>query len=315
MRFIFAVLLVVGLFLTTFSSWLQEYFTGDVFLFIEFVDQFRLQVLVGFAILGILFLRKFSMVIIYTLLVCFNIHNMFFVGFHNQEAALNKQEISVITYNIWKDNPDQNKVVDFINQYDADVVWLQEIKIGHYYKAYEELKQKYPYFYPEPSKFPPQGKALISKYPFKVNKDLDSKHKQYDKSLHVTLNIKDQALDLFGVHFESPKSASKAYKRNKQIRSFFHYLVQSNVNQKYIILGDMNNVFWSRQFSPFYDHLHVQTYNKPLSLNETWPSYFFPFLRIPIDNIMISKNLYFESVEKLDPLGSDHIPLKAVIRY
>lgn len=310
MNWIIKYISIIVLAIITFIFTIQSFLSGDVYLAVEYIEQYRLHIAIGCLIFA--FWKRGFPLFLYLSLICINFFLVFQNTFQEVSCQNKTSNLKVMTYNTFKDNKKQFKIDNFVKMHDPDMIWFQELKINAYHKIYDQLKNKYPYAYPTPSKTLRQGKVFISKYPFKV---INQTSNVNSKFTHIKLNIAKKSIDFFGVHFKSPKLYPDVIQRNSQIIELFSYMLKQEKMDRFVIMGDMNNVFWSPQFQLFYKYLNVHIYNNLFNFNPTWPSYVPSFLQVPIDNIMVSQNVCFESFQKEDSFGSDHHPLKANIWF
>jgi endonuclease/exonuclease/phosphatase (EEP) superfamily protein YafD len=225
------------------------------------------------------------------------------VSVHNNSL----QEIKILAFNIWKDNPDQTKSLGLLQNLDSDIVWLQEIKIDSYHKIYENLAKKYPFSYPEKSKVAIQGNVLLSKFPFDIQK---SPLSLKNSLLHAKIMIGNKKVDFFGVHFQSPRTQTKLMLRQKQFELTADYIQRQTALLSNIILaGDMNSVYWNPIFKNFREKTRLNHHRTVIDSMPTWPSYLPNLFQIPLDYVMTSSNLCLDNHIKGDMTGSDHYPI------
>lgn len=239
---------------------------------------------------------------IYTGQIVFNNHFQ-----KNSLSDIFNDGIKVLAFNIWKDNPDQTKIVTLIYDLDPDIVWLQEIKINYYHQIYGDLAKKYPFSYPEKNKVSIQGNIFLSKFPFEVKK-IDPSFKS--SLLHTKITIGKQKLHFFGVHLVSPRNQHRLETRRNQFAYVADYIQkQTHLSESIIVAGDMNTVYWNPVLKNFREKTRLNHYRKISDIMPTWPSYLPELFQIPLDYIMTSPDICLDNQIKADMTGSDHYPL------
>ena len=116
---------------------------------------------------------------------------------------------------------------------------------------------------------------------------------------------------LLGVHTPRPGSAQRCAQRNKALAAM--PAVVATLPSPHIVLGDFNSTPWNPAFRTMLDATKLV----PLSacdFHPTWPSSVPWPLRIPIDHVLASEGVGLEHAEIGNAIGSDHMPLFAVLR-
>lgn len=75
-----------------------------------------------------------------------------------------------------------------------------------------------------------------------------------------------------------------------------------------LIMGDFNAVLWGLDFKRFLNKSNLISALLKQRYKMTWPT-FFPVFGIPMDHILLSKDISFSGVEVGPHIGSDHLPL------
>lgn len=297
---------------------LQDKLPDGLFILSEYITQFRLQITYLLVFLMIIYglSKKYLDVFFISMLVVMNLCIIFLPLSLKECSSEAVNSLRVLTYNMYKDNPNRHSIADYITKHDPDIAWIPEMRIKEAHLMMDKLEMEYPYFYPERHQLRSQGSVFISKYPFEVKKSIFSDAENYGPVLHLNLNINYKNIGIFAVHFRSPRSVAHTQTRNKQIQKTIDYINQfHNKKEHFIILGDMNSAFWHPKIKNLRYQLDTQIYNHIFSMNTTWSSHFPEFLQVPIDHIMISQKMCFKDVAKLDAFGSDHHGLLAKIKY
>jgi endonuclease/exonuclease/phosphatase (EEP) superfamily protein YafD len=290
--------------------------TDSTILILEYIESFRFQILImSFVLLCLcLFVKNKIYGLLLSLSVSINLYAFYggetvFAPTHQTESVTSDslQEIKILAFNIWKDNPNQSNVRSLIRTLEPDIVWLQEIKRDSYHAIYADLAKKYPFSYPEKSKVAIQGNVLLSQFPFDIQKSPVSLRSSL---LHAKIIIGDKKVDFFGVHFQSPRNQTKLMLRQNQFELTADYIQRKTaLSGNTILAGDMNTVYWNPIFKNFRGKTHLNHHRTVTDTVPTWPSYLPNIFQIPLDYVMTSPNLCLDSHIKGDMTGSDHYPV------
>jgi endonuclease/exonuclease/phosphatase (EEP) superfamily protein YafD len=74
------------------------------------------------------------------------------------------------------------------------------------------------------------------------------------------------------------------------------------------VLGDFNSVLWEQHFRSFLDKAELESTLQGHGYKVTWPVYLLP-LGIPMDHILVSKDIAYSKVSVGPYVGSDHFPV------
>lgn len=119
-------------------------------------------------------------------------------------------------------------------------------------------------------------------------------------------------LDIISVHLAWPWPFGQNLQLDELEKGAFRNDLESNISGR-IVAGDFNSVSWSNTVS----RMERLTGTRHISgIGPTWLSYGFPallrpYLGLPIDQILLSKDIKTTSVKRLSSFGSDHLPVLA----
>ena len=80
-------------------------------------------------------------------------------------------------------------------------------------------------------------------------------------------------------------------------------------NENKILIGDLNTTPYSPYFSQLLKDSGLLNSMQGLRILGTWPADLPFFLRIPIDHLLVSKNIQVVKQEICPHVGSDHLPI------
>ena len=130
-------------------------------------------------------------------------------------------------------------------------------------------------------------------------------------ALRAVVDTPGGPVGLLGVHTPRPGSPRRCEQRNQALAAL--PAVVAKLPVPHVVLGDLNSTPWNPAFRAMIDATKLV----PLSnsdFNPTWPSNLPWFLRIPIDHVLASSGVGLEHAEVGPSIGSDHMPLFAVLR-
>lgn len=113
-----------------------------------------------------------------------------------------------------------------------------------------------------------------------------------------------------GLHPRPPVPGRDTDERDAQIRRAA--LIADRTIQPVVAMGDFNDVAWSwtserfKEYGSFRDPRAGRGFLPSFDVNSIW-------MRFPIDQLYLTDGLALVSFSRLDPVGSDHFPMKAVI--
>jgi len=203
----------------------------------------------------------------------------------------------------------RNKNVDtfkaFLKRQNPDIVTLQEVTKSHQAQL-ETLKEVYPYqrycaFYPVVG-----AVAILSRYPFT---DSTSICVQREGLLITEVQIETRKLTVASLHLHWPYPHEQ-YQQVKKLKSYLEKLASP-----VLLSGDFNAAPWShivQSITRDIDGKVVEGLRWSIELKQQLP--YIPNMKLPIDHLMISKDLIVEKIEATEHFGSDHYAIVASLR-
>jgi endonuclease/exonuclease/phosphatase family metal-dependent hydrolase len=202
----------------------------------------------------------------------------------------------------------QQKIVDFINKADPDVVLLQEVKFDPLKSAYSQstllnnlLRTPFPYTQTTVSKFYQpsigdayrEGLATLSKFPIKDSEALvlvkqpDDKHPRIIQN--VDLLVDDQKIGLANIHLSNNKYSIEQL---QELLAIF-----AARKEERIIVGDFNILDLENEKGTY-----AQQYTSSIDFTKYVS---FPSENITLDYVLIPKSISFQTFDVHEGL-SDH---------
>ncbi|WP_163831411.1 endonuclease/exonuclease/phosphatase family protein [Spartinivicinus ruber] len=275
----------------------------------DLANHFRWYYLIA-ALLGIVlfsFARKWIWVSIALLVVMLNYPVVSLYGLPKSVATLafSQKAITVVQVNVNLNNDDTLTLLQWLQQEQPDVVAVEEFTPA-WAEAFKQLHSLYPYHLEEPRNggF---GIALFSRYPIE---NFQTLYFGPDKlpSISGMLNWNQKKVQLVATHPLPPISRTKAISRDLQLAELASWL--KHQQKPAILLGDLNTTPWGHSFYKLINTADLFSAREGFGMLPTWPGVI-PL--IPIDHILLSKDLKTISVKQGPDIGSDHLPVIAEV--
>lgn len=163
--------------------------------------------------------------------------------------AVQSKELTVLTYNIWHDQADWPKRLDYmleeIRRIDPDIIGLQEViqraELENQAKTIANELGYYLYFstVDPPERETRYGNAILSRFPFAENnmKKLDPLD-DYRTVAHAAMNIHGVQLDIYNTHLHHTREGGNI--RKTQIADLLEFIESTRTGKQVILMGDFN---------------------------------------------------------------------------
>ncbi len=189
--------------------------------------------------------------------------------------------LRVATFNLWGRNEHDSALMRFVDETDADVLVLQEVR-GHHAGLLDALSAAYPYRRGD------SGLAILSKHPILADDRVDRASQPHWMSLIVRwirLDVNGKEIEVAGVHLARPFYPDLLRADITTLAAF----VQSRTGPL-IVAGDFNMTPWTVKLKRFTESTGLGRFN---TFYPTWPMRWreVPLLPlVPIDNIFASQH-------------------------
>lgn len=268
----------------------------------------QLSIIIVILITVSLSLGHRQFVLLYSTLLVFNVSwIMYSTGSYKEILQENcptttHNNLTVLTYNVWKDNKAQTDIIQLIKVKNVDIIWLQELHSNNY----SEIIKHFPnYFhYSNLDNKNSQGFAVLTRFPIVNATTLSSSA----STAHLQLKLDSTIINIVGVHLTSPKSQIRLNERNNQIYLLKKYLLGKKLDNL-IVSGDFNSAPWRPALVDFSKSLNISSSFGMNNFYTSWPNGVSIFFRVPIDQSFISSNFYIIKSSSVSFSGSDHLPL------
>ena len=234
------------------------------------------------------------------------------------------QHITQMQFNLNFRNKEMHRFITYIKENPIDIITLQEVSDEHREKLQElqvegygiNFKKDYPFVERTKGIYPYQvycefrgvgGGAILSKHPINEERTVCIEE---EGLLWAEVQLPEQSIYVASLHLHWPFP----YRQQEQINIIRPVL--SHIPKPTLISGDFNAVAWSdavKKITQASDTNVVNGLRWSIELKEQLP--LFPFMKLSIDHLLLSKELEVERIEVKEGLGSDHLPIISTIRY
>ena len=224
-----------------------------------------------------------------------------------QVASLQKcpagRSIELLNANVLLNNSRYAELLALVERTDPDVVLLLETGLD-WERAIRPLHARYPYRIGEPVPNT-YGMILLSRLP--MEGEVLHRMQPAVPSIRARLQLADgQSIDLHAVHPEPPLIGDDSGERDAELVAIGREVRASG--RAAIVLGDLNDVAWSRTSRLFLD---VGGMKDPRIGRGLYPTFNakYPLLRWPLDHLFVTPHFGLQQLDRLDAIGSDHFPI------
>lgn len=208
--------------------------------------------------------------------------------------------LKILSFNVLKTNDRRDEICSFIEKENADVVVLSEIN-EQWSSQIMRLRQTYPHILSSsPKKL--YDVVILSRHPFQATDVTDFKKRRYAEA---AISVNGTAYHITAAHTAPPTSEINSQWRNKQLLALGQKLAGQ---PRAILCGDLN----TSPFSPWYARMlkssGLADTSRGAGFSPTWMRAF-PPIAVPIDHILLSRDLALVSRRVGPSLGSDHSPV------
>ena len=115
-----------------------------------------------------------------------------------------------------------------------------------------------------------------------------------------------EVIDLHGLHPEPPLPGDDSGERDAELVAAGREVRASG--RAALVLGDLNDVAWSRTSRLFLDVSGMRDPRIGWGLYPTFNAKY-PLLRWPLDHMFVTPHFGMQQLDRLDAIGSDHFPI------
>lgn len=265
-------------------------------LFVHFRPWYVLLLLVGAGCAGWLGRRVWAGVMLAGALLNLVLVAPAWRGSFDRETGSTR--VRVVVFNLSLRNGNVAQVTRFLAQLRADAAVLLEVG-PQWREPLASLRAVYAHQLVR-ERDDPFGIALLSAHPCAPCDEIQEEG--MTPALLGRLALRDRHLWVAGVHAVPPLSGEWMRERDRYLRNMSQRLAALAGSR--VLAGDFNTTPWA----PGYRELRAAGLHDGGRALASWPA-FLPFPVIPIDHVLVSKELRVLSKRRGPPLGSDHYPI------
>ncbi len=231
------------------------------------------------------------------------------------EAAGGPTRLTVMSANIQHSQHRADLLQAEIGRIDPDIILLVE-PIPTHYSEDSPLRRSHPHviFHMDGAG---TGIMLASRIPWERAATL-TLSSAYSPSIYATFcPAPDRGpagcADILGIHPISPVGAKRSRMRDAELQAVAEF-VGERQPQRFIVLGDFNTTPWSVRFSELIDRTGLSESPIGRGLSATWMSKN-PLFGLPIDHLLVGRDIHVVRQEVGRDIGSDHYPIAATIVF
>lgn len=219
-------------------------------------------------------------------------------------------EVRVMTLNLLHTNTKGHEAtLKHIRKQAPDLIWMAEFTPLWLEYLTRKLPD-FPYRCQQPTNGP-FGAALFSRHPLPLAEMIELGH-SWTPACRAVIQMPSGPIGFLGVHTPPPGfTLARTEDRNTGLAAI--PLALENLPERRIVCGDFNATPWNAPFQELRLRANLSTGTTSTWL-PTWPAAMPSFLRIPIDHVMVSGRMTVGDVQLGPNVGSDHLPLFAVVR-
>ena len=211
--------------------------------------------------------------------------------------------------NVLQDNNEYQSYIEQIKEANVDCFALLEVN-QTWVDEVADFAKEFPYQLLEPIGNL-YGMAFYSKYPIQNGK-IEYLVKDDIPSMQCELEKEGTNHFIQIVHPQPPSPTESKYSTNKDKELMLVAERMEDMEQPRIVIGDFNDVAWSRTTRLFQKISRLLDPRKNRGFFSTFHAGFW-FMRFPLDHIFVSKHYSLVEMKRLQANGSDHFPIMAEI--
>jgi endonuclease/exonuclease/phosphatase (EEP) superfamily protein YafD len=223
-------------------------------------------------------------------------------------GACGRDDLRVVTANLWFANTDHAALLAWLTQSNADVIALQEVTAA-WAAALDVTAQAYPYR-KVLAREDPYGIAVLSRWPLERAEAVDFAEDGLP-SLVATVDINGRKVQVIALHTHWPVVPGLQAARDQVLdraAALAHAQPEST-----ILLGDLNLTPYAPAFARLLAQSGLRDAFADATWRPTWQAAFWP-LALPIDHVLVPA-ASCGIVHEIGPyVGSDHRPVRVRLR-
>jgi endonuclease/exonuclease/phosphatase (EEP) superfamily protein YafD len=291
-------------------------FLGEYDYLCELLTHFRLQYLVLFLVSSlffiILFNKKWLFLSLFGLLLNAVPVLSLYLPSEGHVAGKNS-EVSLLLANVLSSNQLYTALLNEIKRKKADIIVVLELT-PQWAKKLKAIDENYPHqkLIPRTDNF---GIGLYSKYPLENINTVDFASNDIP-SITASILINKKQLNIIATHPFPPMNSPRAEQQKMHLENLVNF-TKSKKGISVLIAGDLNSTPWSPRYKRFMSDAGLKNTRQGKGVYPTWPAggTAGDLLRIPLDHVLVTDDIYTQKFEKLDSINSDHFPIYVELKF
>lgn len=225
---------------------------------------------------------------------------------HRTDAYHNGPTLTVLTFNLHKDDGSVEQMMQIIRDSDASVVAVQELSYTVSRALKENLADIYPYMALHPQLKAESGQGLLSKYPI-AEEDFFHLARVHQRAV---LDVDGKTVVVYNSHLVQPLGYRIRFTlRTEEVQELLSRIAQES--DPVIWLGDFNMTDQSDDYARITDHFSDAFREAGYGMGFTYPAsgVRLPFALFRLDYVFYSNGIDALEAERLSAGSSDHHPV------
>ncbi|MEM9403043.1 MAG: endonuclease/exonuclease/phosphatase family protein [Pseudomonadota bacterium] len=229
------------------------------------------------------------------------------VTLQNEDAVSVGVTASVFASNLSPNNTDLHTLAGVIEKSAPDIVGLVELTPASR-SGISTTLDAYPYRFEAPDNSP-WGIGLYSRFPI-VDAQLVRESEGEPPFIVATVAFESSVMTVVVLHPYPPRSAKLTARRNSTLGAVA--ALASDDDRPVLVMGDLNVALWSRVYRRFEAESRLVNSRRGYGVTGTWPPS--KILGVPIDHVLVSRDIEVLDFRVMGFVGSDHLPVYASIK-
>lgn len=272
--------------------------------YLELFSHFRLQYFCGSLLLTLL-LAGFGRWRLFALMLAIAATNgaMVLPWYTGERESADRETLTLLLANVQVDNGDARPLIDLVERETPDLLLVLELAPG-FREQLTALDAEYPYRVTD-VRHDPFGIGLWSRRPISASAVITTPPRGLP-SLSATVDFAGSDLTVVGTHPINPLGSANYAARNTQLAALgdLSMATQGSV----VLAGDLNISMWAANYEALESRTGFLNARRGFGVLPTWPT-FLPLAAIPIDHVLLSRDLAAIDTRIPGDAGSDHWPL------
>ncbi len=220
------------------------------------------------------------------------------------------QPLKILQANVLKLNTDTNQLRRIIEQEQPDIIAASEVTPA-FAAMLAGLEALYPFRLVEPEEKSSFGMALLSRLPFSHIESVSFDGPK-NRAMVAKIRHDGREIDIISIHPTTPNVNLAS--RDNEFDNIVKRVGAHSANL--VLLGDFNATPYCPAYKKLTRALKLKNAREGLGILGSFPQYLpTPFLKLPIDHVLLGANLRALSCNLGPETGSDHLPMLATISY